>query len=231
MSAANLPPPRSNLEDRDFMSFVELESLGANFNPKYKRILYGYARDAFVEAWHRGLNHGWRDLHYQENTRANERMRAALASLGPGQETAPSHPVRPELPRDTTIDMGWYGQRFPLIYGTHMDLFKQVHARQKTPRSAYPELVNRLYFAVLSISWRAGWEAGEKEANVQFAERQRTLASTSLLTVDQEATELEQSHVYDCTVALFDLPRPGQDQERSTQSEVNGKPRHRMHAG
>ncbi|MDF8359448.1 hypothetical protein [Achromobacter anxifer] len=215
------------------MSFVELESLGANFNPKYKRILYGYARDAFVEAWHRGLNYGWRDQHYQENARANERMRAALASMGPNQVTAASHPVRPEQPRDTTIDMGWYGQRFPLIYGTHMDLFQQVHARQKTPRSAYPELVNRLYFAVLSISWRAGWQAGEKEAETQFAQRQHTLASTSLLTVDHEATELEQGHVYDCTLALFDLPRPGQEQAESAPAESYDHPRRRdrIHAG
>ena len=116
---------------------------------------------------------------------------------------------------------GWYLGLFPFIYKSHMEIFKNVHAEQKADPQKLPLLIFKFYRGLMSMGWNAGWENGEIAAEKQFADRIEKKYTNHLEVARSNAARMEQSHLLENTLRLFNSNRSNQQEStKSTEKPV-----------
>jgi hypothetical protein len=202
----SLTPAHIDAQTHDFVLFEQNETLGESLKPAFKSFLYACARDAFNEAWVRGLRWGWAQANLELNERANARMRSAFDFVYPAgvlQHAEPAPVQSTGVPRQDSLDLTWFHSVIGHISLAHLRVYGSVHNLQQKPIEQKFNNIVRFYQCALSLAWRAGWNGGEAFANQQLEQREQRLNSYD--TIERQALEMEQEHLNKQMDTMFEV--------------------------
>lgn len=193
--------------EADFEQFKDRKTLGVGYAPKFSKVMYDFARDAYRESWQRAFMYSWKKEAILHNERANERMRAAFATIlqrHVGDQAADRQ--GPPLPvRDATFDIEWFKGIIEHVAMAHAKIFRQEHHAMNAYPAKLESNVVTFYQTLMSIAWNAAWEDGERAAKIQFARRETQAGNGEANSVRLTALRMEQECLFDSARSLFEL--------------------------
>lgn len=205
--------------DRDFQLFEENDSLGENIKPAFKAFVYGCGRDAFNEAWIRGMKWGWAQANIELNERASARMKHAFDFVYGPEHSPSNHQIINGVPRYDTLDDTWYRSVIAHISLAHLKMFAPLHQLQQKPNEEKFANIVRFYHGVLALSWRAGWDDGERYATVQHDQRDQDQGIFA--TIDSTASQMEHETLEQRAETMFKVTNEDIDAfERKLDSRI-----------